>query len=262
MAKRIVTKIGDIFCVDFQDGTKGYFQYIANDRTQLTSSVIRAFKTHYPVDMKISMDEIVQDEVAFYSHTILRAGVAENAWYKVGKSQDLGIDELKEVIFSQTLECRSDILKCVWVDPLTNWYIWHINEEMDNIGILPRYLHNVVELGVIKSYLDIVTRMKYGYFTYTSNEYRIIKRIPRPDATSYIKEDKENCIVYTCFKGDYFDKQVIQSDNKFTRLTRDEAVINHMPEVRRKFSDIYLEYKNFITEEEFNNVWNLADNKL
>lgn len=41
-------------------------------------------------------------------------------------------------------------------------------------------------------------------------------------------------------------------------MTRDDAVINHMPEVRRKFSDIYLEYKNFITEEEFNAVWDLS----
>ncbi len=262
MAKRIVTKIGDIFCVDFQDGTKGYFQYIANDRTQLTSSVIRAFKTHYPVDMKISMDEIVQDEVAFYSHTILRAGIVENAWYKVGKSQELGVDELKKVIFSQTLECLADTLECIPVDPLTNWFIWHINEEMINIGCLPEYLHDIVESGVIIPYFEIVIRMKYGYFTDTSRDYVIIKRIPRPDAISYIKEDMENCIVYTCFKGDYFDKQIIQSDNKFMRLTRDEAVINHMPEVRRKFSDIYLEYKNFITEEEFNAVWDLAENKI
>ena len=43
-------------------------------------------------------------------------------------------------------------------------------------------------------------------------------------------------------------------------MTRDDAVVNHMPEVRRKFSDIYLEYKNFITEEEFNAVWDLAEN--
>ncbi len=261
MAKRIVTKIGDVFCVEFQDGTKGYFQYIANDYTQLNSSVIRAFKTHYPINLKISLDEIVKDEVAFYMHTILRAGIADNAWYKVGKSQELGVDELKKVIFSQTLECRSDILKCTWVDPLTNWYIWHINEEIDNIGVLPEYLHNMVEFGQISPYFQIIERMKYGYIIDTSCEYKVIKRIPRPDATSYIKEVKDNCIVYTCFKGDYFEKQVIHTDNGITRLTRDEAVINHMPEVRRKFSDIYLEYKNFITEEEFNCVWDSADNR-
>lgn len=57
-------------------------------------------------------------------------------------------------------------------------------------------------------------------------------------------------------------KTLLSSDKGITRMTRDDAVINHMPEVRRKFSDIYLEYKNFITEEEFNAVWDLAENKI
>ena len=256
MAKRIVTKIGDIFCVEFQDRTKGYFQYIANDLGMLNSSVIRVFNAHYPIDMTISIDDIIKDKVAFYTHTVLRHGIDENLWYKVGKSQDLDLEKLKKVIFGYTLGQESDEAS------LTQWRIGYFNEKRISIGRLPNNLHNIIELDGVWPYSQIIARMMYGYFTNTSCQYRIIKRIPRPDATSYIKEDKENCIVYTCFKGDYFDKQVIQSDNKFTRLTRDEAVINHMPEVRRKFSDIYLEYRNFITEEEFNNVWNLADNKL
>ena len=31
MAKRIVTKIGDVFCVDIDNQCKRYFQYIVND---------------------------------------------------------------------------------------------------------------------------------------------------------------------------------------------------------------------------------------
>ncbi len=261
MAKRIITKIGDVFCVEFQDGTKGYFQYIANDFTQLNSSVIRAFKTHYPIDRKVSIDEIVQDEVAFYMHTILRAGIIENVWYKVGKSYETGEEELKKVIFAQAPEYLTVNLNTIDVDPMKNWFIWHINEEMNHIGILPKHLYDNIEFGGVWPYSQIIIRMKYGYFIDTSWEYKVIKRIPRPDATSYIKEIKDNCTVYTCFKGDYFEKQVIQTDSGITRVTRDEAVINHLPEVRRKFSDIYLEYKNFITEEEFNELWNSADNK-
>ncbi len=262
MAKRIVTKIGDIFCVEFKDGTKGYLQYIAKDYTQLNSTVIRAFKTHYPIEMEVSIEEIIKDEVAFYAHTVLRPGIDKNLWYKVGKSHETGEEELRKVIFCQAQEFRVIYLNTIDVDPMKNWFIWHINEEMDNIGILPEHLHNIVELGSIWPYSQIIVRMKYGYFTNTSFTYQIIRRIPRPDATSYIKEEKENCAVLTCFMGDYFEKQVIQTDNGITRLTRDEAVINHMPEVRRKFSDIYLEYKNFITEEEFNEVWNSADDKI
>ena len=50
MAKRIITKIGDIFCVEVDNEYKCYFQYVANDMTVLNSSVIRVFSKHYPMD--------------------------------------------------------------------------------------------------------------------------------------------------------------------------------------------------------------------
>jgi hypothetical protein len=43
--KRTVSTIGDVFSVPLGDGHKKYFQYVANDVTQLNSDVIRAFKT-------------------------------------------------------------------------------------------------------------------------------------------------------------------------------------------------------------------------
>ena len=48
MAKRIVTKMGDIFCVEIDNGYKRFFQYIINDIEALNSSVIRVFKTIIP----------------------------------------------------------------------------------------------------------------------------------------------------------------------------------------------------------------------
>ena len=102
MAKRIVTKIGDVFCVEIDNQCKRYFQYIVNDMEQLNSSVIRVFKLHYPIDYKPIIDDIVKDEVEFYAHTVLRAGIVNNAWYKVGKSKDLGGDEYMDVLLKQT----------------------------------------------------------------------------------------------------------------------------------------------------------------
>lgn len=40
MGKRIVTKIGDVFCIEIDGKYKCFFQYIANDLEQLNSSVI------------------------------------------------------------------------------------------------------------------------------------------------------------------------------------------------------------------------------
>ena len=82
MAKRIVTKMGDIFCVEIDNGYKRFFQYIINDIEALNSSVIRVFKTYYPMDYRPIIEEIVMDEVEFYAHTVLRAGIVYGATQK------------------------------------------------------------------------------------------------------------------------------------------------------------------------------------
>ena len=102
MAKRIVTKIGNVFCAEIDDKYKCFFQYIMNDLVQLNSSVIRVFKRRYPMDYKPDMEEIVNDEVLFYAHTILYAGIMYDAWYKVGKSMNLGEEECRNVLFGYT----------------------------------------------------------------------------------------------------------------------------------------------------------------
>lgn len=256
MAKRIITKIGDVFCAEFDNGTKGYFQYIANDLTQLNSSVIRAFKTHYPINQELSIDDIVKDEVAFYAHTILRPGIAENAWYKVGKSMDLGLNELQKITFGYTIETDMIGYEVIDIDPFKNWIIWHINNEFVNIGTLPKSLHNTIEYGSVMPYICIKKRMRCGYYDWTSREYSILKREPRPEYKSFVKYRSGDSEYLQCFKGDYFDKGIILHNDKILRITRDDAIINHMDIAHKKFSDTNWEHDNFITEEEFNQVWN------
>ncbi len=262
MAKRIVTKIGDIFCVEFQDGTKGYFQYIANDYTILNSSVIRAFKTHYPAGKDISIDDIVKDEVAFYAHTILRSGIGENVWYKVGKSMKLGVEELEKTVFGQADGDMYINNKIIDIDPLSNWSIWHVNKEMVNIGTLPEQYVDIIEIGYVFSHINIVHRMRSGYYLMTDVMFDILKRIPRPDYLSYVKYMSGNIEYFICFKGNFFDKGVILKDDKAIKMTRDEAILNRLTIGYKKFSDTNWTYKNFITEEEFNEIWNSADDKI
>ena len=80
MAKRVVIKIGNIFCTKIDDRYKVYFQYICDDLSQLNSFVIRVFKTRYPIDYKIDLEEVVKGEVHFYSHVMLRQGVVDDVW--------------------------------------------------------------------------------------------------------------------------------------------------------------------------------------
>lgn len=42
--KKVITRIGDVFCIQINDSYKQYFQFIAKDMTQLNSSVIRVFE--------------------------------------------------------------------------------------------------------------------------------------------------------------------------------------------------------------------------
>lgn len=83
--KRIVTKIGNVFCVQISPQEKKYFQYIANDMLHLNSSVIRVFERTYPTDQEPKLTDVVQGEVEFYAHTVLSWGIRLEKWTKVGK---------------------------------------------------------------------------------------------------------------------------------------------------------------------------------
>lgn len=156
MAKRIITKIGDIFCVEVDNSYKCYFQYVANDMTVLNSSVIRVFAKHYPIDYIPVFDDIVNDKVHFYAHTILRFGILYNAWYKVGKHSNIGnTDEITFRMYNDLGDwSRSKSF---------NWVIWKINKEMKFIGEMrEEYVH--IDLGIVLTYEDIVSKIKTGKF--------------------------------------------------------------------------------------------------
>ena len=156
MAKRIVTGKGDVFCVEIDCKFKAYFQYITTDMTQLNSTVIRVFKKHYPMDYNPDMDEIVNGEVHFYAHTILRPGLNEGAWYKVGTSKNVG--DVDNIMFSLFRDANFSNKKKSY-----SWYIWKINQKTEFIGEMKKeYKH--YDRGWIYPYSSIVGKIKTGIF--------------------------------------------------------------------------------------------------
>ena len=143
MAKRIVTRIGNVFCAEIDNECKRFFQYVANDIECLNSSVIRVFKTKYLMDYEPKVEEIVKDEVEFYAHTILKFGIVFNAWYKVGTSKNIG-EGHKEALFGS-----------VSLDIYENPNIDKVNRG----GVIP--------------YVDIINRLKFGYFKYKLSGWKI-----------------------------------------------------------------------------------------
>lgn len=257
--KKIITKIGDVFCVELDGKLKCFFQYIANDYYQLNSSVIRAFKHRYPMEYEPVIKDIVKDEVAFYAHTVLRSGIEFNAWYKVDKSTDVGEKDLAKVLFGCAQEIKihseNDIER---VNPLTNWYIWHINEPHIGVGELPKTYQDMIEIGSVMAYHQIVNRMKYGYYTSSLAEYGLLKRIPLPNGDSFtrITNEKEGIVTYFHFHGEKAVRQIIVLPDRNVKLSAQVPALEGFSMCDRDFSEIGWEYPHFIQEEEFESVWN------
>ena len=156
--KRVVTKIGNIFCVEIKDQFKSYFQYIANDMSMLNSSVIRVFKRHYPLDANPSMDEIIDDEVFFYAHTILRAGIAFGTWYKVGTSKNIG--SLENIMFRMFDDVNWGI---TGIKKSYRWRVFELNGEVRFVGEM-NDTYRKYDYGVVLPYFEIPTKIETGKF--------------------------------------------------------------------------------------------------
>lgn len=159
--KRIVTKIGNIFCVEIRNEYKEfkcYFQYVANDMTQLNSSVIRVFKKRYHIDAEPSMEEIVKDEVSFYVHTVLRVGIMTNSWYKVGTSKEIG--ETDNIMF----RTHDDVnYHGTGKTKSYKWRVWRIGGEMRLVGEM-NDTYRKYHLGWVFPYLEVVAKIETGEY--------------------------------------------------------------------------------------------------
>lgn len=173
MQKRIVTKIGNVFCAEIGNECKRYFQYVANDIEYLNSSVIRVFKTKYEMDYKPIIEDIVNDEVEFYAHTILKFGIVFNAWYKVGTSKNIR-EGYKEALFGDANQhIYPTVHEIIEVNPAENWTVWRINEPPLLKGKLSKEYINKINRGGVIPYIDIINRLEFGYFKYKLSDWKI-----------------------------------------------------------------------------------------
>ena len=161
-ATRSRIKIGNIFEVELGDGTKKYFQYVANDLTQLNSRVIRAFKHAYNTDEEIDFNKMVKDKIEFYAHVFLPIGVKLGCWKKTGHVADVG---RVDVYFRNSSDYGNPHVK-----RSDNWYVWKINEPFVDIGKLEGK-YREAEIGVVVSPHNIVHRIKTGKYDFVYPDY-------------------------------------------------------------------------------------------
>ncbi len=257
MAKRIVTRIGNVFCVEIDGKYKCYFQYIANDLEQLNSSVIRVFRKHYSMDYNPVIDEIITDEIAFYAHVILRSGIADKVWYKVGTSKELGLEGLDKVLFGTTFDLDDD--GCgglIEVNPLENWTIWYVNKPRIKIGILPKKYYDIIECkSSVMQYPSIIDRIKFGYVIGNDIAYNILKRKPWDDVDSYVKVVDGDVVRYSHFLGQTPMREMVVSRFGIVRLSREHPESQGETLRRAQFWETNWNFFNFIEPAEFDDLW-------
>lgn len=165
---RISIKLGDIFSVNLTNGKK-YFQYVADDLTQLNSNVIRAFKRVYPLNQYPELSEITQDQCDFHAHCIIKFGLKLGLWEKVG-NYDREV-RIEDIWFRNTNDYGTKAGNTP-VKLSTNWYVWKINDKnFTKVGRLEGNYRNA-EIGIVVIPQDIVDRMQDGHyhFAYPSFE--------------------------------------------------------------------------------------------
>lgn len=113
----------------------------------------------------------------------------------------------------------------------------------------PEEFWNSIEYGSVLPYCEIVDRIRLGYYTYTSWEYDIIKRIPHPDVDSYVRREVEDRVLYQHFLGENVVREIIVKENGEIELSEGN------PLQRPKFWETNWRHKEFITEAEFNEAW-------
>lgn len=163
MAKRIVTKKGDIFSVKLDNGNRKFFQYITNDLRQLNSDVIKVFKEEYSNNAIIDFNQIIQGETEFYAHTMINIGVKQNFFIQEGHGNIIG--DFSKVIFRDTNDC---IVK-PGEEPIKisdAWFIWKIGDEkFTRVGKLKGENRNA-EIGIVIPPYAIVDKIKKGYYDF------------------------------------------------------------------------------------------------
>jgi hypothetical protein len=160
--RRYSSKVGDIFCVPNNDGSKRYFQYVISDKEMLDSSVIRIFKKTYNINENPDLNDVVKDEIDFYSHVIIKWGIEMKLWEKIGNLSDTGkID----VLFKDSQDIGNPNIKIS-----DKWSVWKVNEPKKFVGKLEGE-NQKAEIGLLKSPRDVIRRIRTGKYNFTYPGY-------------------------------------------------------------------------------------------
>ena len=154
MIKRVkATKIGDVFEVPISPSQKRYIQYVVSDLTQLNSDVLRIFKHVYQINETPTLEEIVKDDIDYYTHGDSRFGLKMNAWTLYGNINDVG--DYSNVWFKSKRDYTDEKNE-------DDWHVWKISGEHKHAD-LRETKELKAYLGLVNPYTSILYRLKTGH---------------------------------------------------------------------------------------------------
>jgi len=160
MSRNLV--VGDVFEVRMNDSTKRFFQYMANDETQLNSDVVRVFRKAYGMNESPDLLSVTKGDVDFHAHVFLGIGIKQQFWKKVGHEQP---PSDVDVLFRDTNDYGDPDIKVS-----KNWYVWRVNGPFKDVGELrPRY--EEAEIGVVVPPDSLLYRMRNGQYDFVYPQY-------------------------------------------------------------------------------------------
>ena len=157
MIKAPRTRIGDVFSVALSPQGKKYFQFVANDPTQLNSDVIRAFATVYLAGSHAPLEAIVAGEIQFHAHVVIKWGLKMELWSRVGNTPIIG---QLDVLFRGSHNSTKSA-----INNSNDWYVWRIGGPMRDVGTLEGD-NRRAEFGLVMSPENIVNRMRTGRYLF------------------------------------------------------------------------------------------------
>ena len=107
----------------------------------------------------MNLEDVVSDDVDFYALTILRMGVEDGDWEKIGNCKNIG--DPSNVLFREVRKDALDHSERIWE-------AWYINKEWFTIGKLTSDYRSKSDIGSVWVSSAIVYRIKNGVYPGTA----------------------------------------------------------------------------------------------
>lgn len=149
--------LGDVYCVTINAAQKGYFQYVADDSTQLHSNVVQVFRARYLIAEQPPLSEVAQSATEFFSHVILKIGLRNKYWEYVGNT---AFSPPVNVLFRNSGDYGNPK-----VLSSSDWWVWKIGNPAKRIGVL-KGDHRNAYIGLVVPPDSLVYRMRNGTYDF------------------------------------------------------------------------------------------------